>query len=51
MPRASDGPLYGLRRIFDRNRALRLSSGLKLTLRATMLAPFSRSVAMVSANA
>ena len=48
MPRASDGPPYGLRRIFNRSRALRLSSALKLTLRAMMLAPFSRSVAIVS---
>jgi len=31
--------------------ALRLSSALKLTLRAMMLAPFSQCVAMVSANA
>ena len=29
-----DGPLNGLRRIFNRSRALRLSSALKLTLRA-----------------
>jgi hypothetical protein len=35
---------------FLRNRALRLSSALKLTLRAMMLAPFSRSVAIVSVN-
>ena len=39
MPRASDGPLYGLRRIFNRNRALRLSNELKLTLRAMNLSP------------
>ena len=51
MPRASDGPLYGLRRIFNRSRALRLSSALKLTLRAMFVSPFSRSVAMVSVKA
>jgi hypothetical protein len=52
MPRASDGPLYGLRRIFSFKRALRLSSALKLTLRAMIVvSPFSRSVAIVSVNA
>ena len=48
MPRASDGPLYGRRRIFSRSLALRLSNALKLTLRAMMVSPFSRSVAIVS---
>jgi len=48
IPRASDGPLYGLRRTFSRSRALRLSNALKLTLRAKMVSPFSRSVAIVS---
>ena len=37
MPRANDGPLYGLRRMLNRSRALRLSSALKLTLRAMMV--------------
>jgi hypothetical protein len=40
MPRASDGPLYGLRRIFNRSRALRLSRALKPTLRAMRVSPY-----------
>jgi len=51
MPRASDGPLNGLRRISNRSRALRLSSALKLTLRAISVSPFSRSVAIMSLKA
>jgi hypothetical protein len=52
MPRASDGPLYGRRRIFSRSLALRLSNALKLTLRAMkFVSPFPRSVAIVSVKA